>query len=400
MRRRGIVGTIALGGLGLLATLQALGQEAPARKLSLEEARGATVLGELREGQERLRLRSGGPGRDLAAIVSRSVVPEDLGEVLGSTGRASGYAFSLSWEGDDYVLTAAPDDAKLRTFRLVQGKPMLAALGRAPREGDDIVRFGSTILAPRDGKAALLRVEAGNEVLVLADGTYRIGATEVGPDGAREGTGRRLILATAASFGCLLANVECPGGGAPDVFFWARGEKSLSLKADLTGTLVVYANVLKPENVERCDMVVRAVALVAPERKDAPAPAPAPGAKAENERAAIELLKRIVAAETEFREYGLAEDGQLRYGTLAELVKARLLEGEAAGGRWHGYVVEVRPSTTQPEFRWGASARPETKDSGSRWFFANQRGHVFASEEDFTLDPKEPEPPDRATRVD
>ena len=80
------------------------------------------------------------------------------------------------------------------------------------------------------------------------------------------------------------------------------------------------------------------------------------------------LRRDLVKAEALYREGGHSHDGQLRYGTLAELTSVGLIDSNVATGRAYGYVFEARPSATTPEYLWMAVARPEVP---------GVTGHVF-----------------------
>lgn len=97
-----------------------------------------------------------------------------------------------------------------------------------------------------------------------------------------------------------------------------------------------------------------------------------------NGQRAIEALEQIVAAQPLLRR-DADGDGLVEFGTLADLHAAGLLDAGLAGGRAHGYVFDVRPSTTRPAYRWLAIATPETPgETGDRTYVVNQEGLVHA----------------------
>lgn len=70
--------------------------------------------------------------------------------------------------------------------------------------------------------------------------------------------------------------------------------------------------------------------------------------------------------------------GSVRYGTLAELADAKLIDPSLADGISEGYVFQVRVSQTQPEFEWAATANPIVPgESGDRSFVTNHTGVVY-----------------------
>ncbi len=111
---------------------------------------------------------------------------------------------------------------------------------------------------------------------------------------------------------------------------------------------------------------------------------PAPG-QASAERA-VAALEEIAAAQSVLRK-DTDGDGVVEYGTLADLQAAGLLEGDLARGRLDGYVLEVRPSPTRPEFAWIATATPEPgSPPGAPTFVVNHEGLVHALRGPLALD--------------
>jgi hypothetical protein len=97
-----------------------------------------------------------------------------------------------------------------------------------------------------------------------------------------------------------------------------------------------------------------------------------------NETGAISALGEISEAQSLFREGDLERDGNLDYGTLAELGAAGLIDATLASGSRGGYLFEASHSPTTSEFLWYAVARPEELGvTGDRLFGANQQGNVF-----------------------
>jgi hypothetical protein len=116
-----------------------------------------------------------------------------------------------------------------------------------------------------------------------------------------------------------------------------------------------------------------------------------------NEGAAIGALRALVTGEALFREGDKDGDGELDYGTLAELGKAQLVSRVLASGRSSGYLFELRVSATNPGFVWSATARPiEPGTTGTAYFFVNQTGAVWSGDRPFVLD-DEAQPPAWAT---
>lgn len=99
-----------------------------------------------------------------------------------------------------------------------------------------------------------------------------------------------------------------------------------------------------------------------------------------NEAAAIGALKTIVTAQWMHHEdrAGQPRPGA-RYLDLRGLGQQGLIDGELSGGAKQGYLFEVQPSTTTPEWLWWVTARPEVPRLGGRCFCANQSGIIFYS---------------------
>jgi hypothetical protein len=83
---------------------------------------------------------------------------------------------------------------------------------------------------------------------------------------------------------------------------------------------------------------------------------------------AIGALKTIETSERLFHE----KCG--RFGTLAELSSASLVDSVLGSGTKQGYVFEAAPAARSPELAFWASARPQHE--GDRIFFVNQGGRV------------------------
>lgn len=100
-------------------------------------------------------------------------------------------------------------------------------------------------------------------------------------------------------------------------------------------------------------------------------------AQAAEERV-IDALETIAGAQQALRR-DVDGDGLVEFGTLADLRGAGLIDADLASGRAHGYVLEVRPSPANPEFKWMAVANPEKPGvTGVRSFVVNHAGLVHA----------------------
>ncbi|MBX3466385.1 MAG: hypothetical protein KF878_05735 [Planctomycetes bacterium] len=108
-----------------------------------------------------------------------------------------------------------------------------------------------------------------------------------------------------------------------------------------------------------------------------------------NEAAAIGALKTINTAQVVFREGDKDGNGELDYGTLAQLAHARLIDEALGSGTKQGYRFEALPSPTTPEFLWMATATPvEPGRTGTRHFVTNHSGVIYYSTRaPFTLNP-------------
>lgn len=94
------------------------------------------------------------------------------------------------------------------------------------------------------------------------------------------------------------------------------------------------------------------------------------------EVAAIGALKTIHSSQEFFRQ----RDRDGRYGDLRELGDAGLVDGVLASGTKQGYQFAVRPSATNPDRLWAATASPAVTGrdgSGERYFFINQTGGIY-----------------------
>jgi len=93
------------------------------------------------------------------------------------------------------------------------------------------------------------------------------------------------------------------------------------------------------------------------------------------ERPRVPLLRKVAAAQTQFRVQDLDKDGIQDFADLKELVKAKLLmdrEVHKAG------FVFIEPATSDPENRWWAVAQPLHPSQG-RSFFINHTGVIHYS---------------------
>jgi RNA polymerase sigma-70 factor (ECF subfamily) len=106
-----------------------------------------------------------------------------------------------------------------------------------------------------------------------------------------------------------------------------------------------------------------------------------------SEAAAIGALKTITTAEAIFREGDKDMNGDLDYGTLAQLAQTKLVDDVLGAGEKDGYVFEAFPCPHDPHFRWYATASPKTPGENARYFFANQSGVIFYAREPFKVDP-------------
>jgi type IV pilus assembly protein PilA len=121
--------------------------------------------------------------------------------------------------------------------------------------------------------------------------------------------------------------------------------------------------------------------------------------RASNESQAIAALKALATSESTFRESDKSQDGNLDYGMLSELEKAKLIDPVLGSGTKQGYFFAAHPSTTTSEFLWFATASPEVPHAtGDRYFFTNQAGVIFYSTTPFEVDPETCLP--KSTRYD
>lgn len=91
-------------------------------------------------------------------------------------------------------------------------------------------------------------------------------------------------------------------------------------------------------------------------------------------------LMTINTAQALFREGDKDEDGELDYGTLQELAAAWLIDPELASGEKDGWVYEVRPSPTTPEFLWMATARRKGAGPQDLTYMTNHTGLMLEVE--------------------
>jgi type IV pilus assembly protein PilA len=102
------------------------------------------------------------------------------------------------------------------------------------------------------------------------------------------------------------------------------------------------------------------------------------GKKHGNEASAIGALKTIATSETIFREGDKDEDGNLDYGMLSELDRARLVDSVLGSGTKQGYGFAASYSYTSPELLWFGVANPVIPPTtGTRYFATNQTGSIF-----------------------
>lgn len=87
-------------------------------------------------------------------------------------------------------------------------------------------------------------------------------------------------------------------------------------------------------------------------------------------------LMTINTAQALFREGDKDEDGNFDYGTLQELAAQYLVDPELAGGEKGGWVFEVRPSQTTPEFLWMATARRKGAGPKDVTYVTNHTGVI------------------------
>jgi prepilin-type N-terminal cleavage/methylation domain-containing protein len=100
-----------------------------------------------------------------------------------------------------------------------------------------------------------------------------------------------------------------------------------------------------------------------------------------NETAAIGALKTISSAQALYREADKEGDGNLDYGTLAELAAAGttgLIDAVLGSGTKNGYLFAGTYGVSTSEFIWFATARPALPGTtGDRYFCVNQEGVIF-----------------------
>jgi len=106
-----------------------------------------------------------------------------------------------------------------------------------------------------------------------------------------------------------------------------------------------------------------------------------------NESAAIGSLKAIGSGQTLLREK------TMRFGTLADLSSASLIDMVLGSGEKQGYRFECQPTTEGPG--WWATASPVLPGkTGDRHFATNQQALIYQSESPIPLDPKTGLPPE------
>ncbi len=102
-----------------------------------------------------------------------------------------------------------------------------------------------------------------------------------------------------------------------------------------------------------------------------------------NETGAIGALKTIGTAQSLFREADKEGDGNLDYGTLAELENPGgrgfgLVDSILGSGTKNGYLFEATYGSTTSEFIWFATARPAIPTvTGDRYYVTNHEGVTF-----------------------
>ena len=96
---------------------------------------------------------------------------------------------------------------------------------------------------------------------------------------------------------------------------------------------------------------------------------------------AIGTLKTIGMAQSLFREADKESDGNLDYGTLAELATAGrlgLVDSILGSGTKNGYFFEATYGSATIEFIWFATARPALPGvTGHRYFCTNHEGVTY-----------------------
>jgi hypothetical protein len=122
------------------------------------------------------------------------------------------------------------------------------------------------------------------------------------------------------------------------------------------------------------------------------------------ETGTIGYLKTISMAQTLFREGDKENDGNLDYGTLAELSTAGasggLIDAVLGSGTKQGYLFECSYGATTSEFLWFATARPTLPGTtGYRYYVTNHEGVIFyTTSEPFLLNTVDCTIPAGATR--
>lgn len=104
--------------------------------------------------------------------------------------------------------------------------------------------------------------------------------------------------------------------------------------------------------------------------------------KARNETAVIGALKVLTTSQAVFGQNDSERDGHNDYGTLRELADATLIDAALGTGTRFGYLFDVRPSSTTPDFLWMGTARPlEPGRTGDRYFMVTSSGVIYYSTE-------------------
>ena len=94
-----------------------------------------------------------------------------------------------------------------------------------------------------------------------------------------------------------------------------------------------------------------------------------------NEVSALGARKTIGSAQALFREADKENDGNLDYGTLAELGAMGLIDAVLASGTKDGYLFEATYGATTSEFIWFATATPIVLGvTGDRYWATNHEG--------------------------
>lgn len=91
-----------------------------------------------------------------------------------------------------------------------------------------------------------------------------------------------------------------------------------------------------------------------------------------NESKAIGILRSFTSAQAIYVE----RSPTLQYGTLADLLRSRLINDELATSNYYGYQFQVTPDPNNPAFMFTALATPLSVHSGVHCFFVDQSGVI------------------------